>query len=42
MDREAATVWYERAALQGHAGAIAALRALRMEGGAAEGELAQA
>jgi TPR repeat protein len=34
-------VWYERAALQGHAGAIAALTSLRLAAGASEDKLAQ-
>jgi len=38
-DREKAAFWYERAALQGHAGATAALTSLRMGGGAGGEEL---
>jgi TPR repeat protein len=40
VDRNEAGMWYERAAMQGHAGAIAALTALRMAGGSGN-ELAQ-
>ena len=42
LDREAAEVWYERAAVQGYAGAVAALTALRMARGAGADELSQA
>jgi hypothetical protein len=40
-DRDAAAIWYQRAALQGHTGAIAALTSLRVSAGASDDEMTQ-